>query len=474
VIARRKLEEIVGFCAILLFMHIARVFLVTIGVAMAAPAASARSTSNPTPAAAAMPATVTEREKFDAERVEKAQAQALAERAQDASEADLKLRQEASGKTPTDPFLVAAIVAIIGIFGNLAVAWYNGKEQRKLEGERATNSLDLEERKADEQRALEAQQAESDRILEVIKTGDSDAARRNMGFLLDAGLIRQPALVASLRTYLETHPATLGPALPPAGGGFVFQRDARLTETAEQQMRSSLDAYVQYLTAIGFPPSTEDMKVASINMWNAYFSPDENTLFIGSDLWNDPDVIRSEYTKSSLFKLRRLEPLHPIYIAILESLGEYFSCSFKGWPIVGERASLVIHGLDRRYLRTLSGPSTYDEFVQTEEPHDRGELWGRRCWSIRGAIGKEETDRLLFAAWNRCQWPDLPVPEDFAAPTREEIDAAMLAFTTALLDGVPEEKRKAEIAWLLSGYPLPAGIDPAPPAGVRSGTGLDF
>jgi hypothetical protein len=296
-----------------------------------------------------------------------------------------------------------------------------------------------------------------------------------MRFLLDAGLIRQPALVASLRTYLETHPATLGPALPPAGGGFLFERDARLTETAEQQMRSSLETYVQYLTAIGFPPSTEDMKVASINMWNAYLSPDENTLFIGSDLWNDPDVIRSEYTKSALFKLRRLEPPQPVYIAVLESLGEYFSCSFKNWPIVGERASLLIHGFDRRYLRTLSGPNTYDEFVQTDEPHARGEFWGRRCWSIRGAIGKEETDRLLLAAWNRCKWPDLLASDDFTPPTREEIDTAMLAFTTALLDAVSDKKRKAEIAWLLKGYPLPAGIRPAPPVGDRFGmTGRDF
>ncbi|ACK52464.1 hypothetical protein Msil_3576 [Methylocella silvestris BL2] len=50
----------------------------------------------------------------------------------------------------------------------------------------------------------------------------------------------------------------------------------------------------------------------------------------------------------------------------------------------------------------------------------------------------------------------------------------MLAFTTVLLDAVPVEKRKAEIAWLLSGYPLPTGIGPAPPIGIRSGMGLEF
>ena len=44
---------------------------------------------------------------------------------------------------------------------------------------------------------------ESERILEVVKTGDPEKAAVNLRFLMDAGLVTEPARVARLEAYLK-------------------------------------------------------------------------------------------------------------------------------------------------------------------------------------------------------------------------------------------------------------------------------
>jgi len=63
------------------------------------------------------------------------------------------------------------------------------------------------------QRGIEAQKAESARILEMIKTDNTEQAATNLGFLLDTGLVANSELVGNIETYLETHPAPVLPAV---------------------------------------------------------------------------------------------------------------------------------------------------------------------------------------------------------------------------------------------------------------------
>ncbi len=92
-----------------------------------------------------------------------------------------------------NPLVVAILAATVAAVGNGVVAVVNGSLQR----------------------TIEAQRAESERILEMIKTeGDSDKAAENLSFLLDAGLVHDPALAASLKSFLDQREPGTGPTLP--------------------------------------------------------------------------------------------------------------------------------------------------------------------------------------------------------------------------------------------------------------------
>lgn len=95
-----------------------------------------------------------------------------------------------------NPVFIAVVAAAIAAAGNAYVAFTNGQSQR-----------DLEDRKS-----------EQARIQEMIKTGDPDTAAKNLQFLLDAGLLRDPDTVAALKKYLAARAPGSGAALPPESG----------------------------------------------------------------------------------------------------------------------------------------------------------------------------------------------------------------------------------------------------------------
>src|SRR6185503_13596496 len=106
-------------------------------------------------------------------------------------ERELDLREEEQRQARwRSPLTVAIFAAALAAAGNAVVAFVNGNSQR-----------DLEDGKA-----------ESERILEMIKTGDPDSAADNLQFLLDSGLIADQTRVAKLASYLKTRGAGTGPA----------------------------------------------------------------------------------------------------------------------------------------------------------------------------------------------------------------------------------------------------------------------
>jgi len=93
------------------------------------------------------------------------------------SEIEMRERGQARSRW-TDPLVVAIFAAAFAALGNAVVAVVNGRLQRELEAS-----------KRDAELALEESKAESVRILEMIKTGDTETAAKNLTFLLDTRLI---------------------------------------------------------------------------------------------------------------------------------------------------------------------------------------------------------------------------------------------------------------------------------------------
>jgi lysozyme len=98
------------------------------------------------------------------------------------------------------PIIVAILAAAVAGLGNAGVALLNAKSQADLDKQRA----------------------EQERILEVIKTGNTESAAANLRFLLNAGLIADRVTRTKLTAFLNARRPGSGPALPSATGAAQF------------------------------------------------------------------------------------------------------------------------------------------------------------------------------------------------------------------------------------------------------------
>ena len=136
--------------------------------------------------------------------------------AQKAREFDAKLAEQRWARW-TNPLVLAIFAAALAAFGNTWLAYVNGAAQRELELTRSTEQIRLEREKAEGQLRIENSKAEAARILEVIKTDDTEKAAVNLAFLLDAGLIADATRKAALKTFLDKRQPGEGPSIPPIG-----------------------------------------------------------------------------------------------------------------------------------------------------------------------------------------------------------------------------------------------------------------
>src|SRR5215470_5384902 len=144
-----------------------------------------------------------EREKSRAEQEFRSRELTLKERAQSQQEHELALkRQEARLSRWTNPLALAIFGAAFAGLVNAGLNALNNRYQLKLEREKgeATNKL-------------EANKSEAARILEMIKTSDSDKAAENLRFLVDSGLLAEGPLSIKIRQFLEARKPGTGPFL---------------------------------------------------------------------------------------------------------------------------------------------------------------------------------------------------------------------------------------------------------------------
>lgn len=133
-------------------------------------------------------------QKWEVERGFREREIAVKEREQTLRETELDLRRKDQASSGwRSPLVVAIFAAAIGAAGNAAVTFVSGVQQR----------------------ALEAQRSEQAMLLETIRTGNPDTAAENLRFVVEAGLVTRPSLVASVRAFLgKARQPGSGPALP--------------------------------------------------------------------------------------------------------------------------------------------------------------------------------------------------------------------------------------------------------------------
>jgi hypothetical protein len=324
-----------------------------------------------------------DREKWETERQLRERELALKEREQQLS-------------SWTNPLTVAVAVAALAWVGNVIATWWNGRLQRVQEKERADQTLRLEESKA-----------ESERILEMIKTGDPGNAATNLKFLLDAGLLASAERVSKIREYLQKTPLSSGPALPAAGARFTIEQSEALSSTDAAALQRNLNAFVGYLDKVGFAhPDPVQVRVTKMRDPNAEYHPDEKAIVIDPALVGDPYPAHREYMHHLLFASKPGNEWRS-WIATLENgVADYFSGSFSNNPLLGRpQSAKVLRILDRPYIRRLDNELPYRRYKPGDEPHDYGEMWGGVFWDIREKLGAELTDKMLALAWPSMLWP---------------------------------------------------------------------
>jgi len=275
---------------------------------------------------------------------------------------------------------------------NAGVALVNGSLQR-----------DLDRAKRDAEISLEKTKSESTRILEMIKTGDSEKAAANLEFLLKSGLVSDDQISKKLTTYLAARTPGSGPALP-SQGRIGFDEATPIEQPVKETLEKQLSEYLAFLDRIDFPPSKKKVLVRldSTKTNNASYNIETNTILIDQRVADDPTVALREYTHHVLLSAERAQLLLEDHLAALESgLADYFPCSFLDRSKLGEKAAKV-WGIGP-FIRELDNRRSFGEFSKLRREgswiHSGGEIWGGLFWTLRTQLGRAVADKLVAAAW---------------------------------------------------------------------------
>jgi hypothetical protein len=166
--------------------------------------------------------------------------------------------------------LVLAVLgaALAGVF-NAGVAWWNDKQQQELESARASATRELEGQKDKRNAALEADKAEAGRILEMIKTADTEKAAANLRFLVDTGLASDRD--GRIKNYLDRRKPGEGPVLPSASSTYTPVLDTPLAVAMAPAVHAVMqDDRYHYDVSFTVPALTGAFAANPINLIKIY------------------------------------------------------------------------------------------------------------------------------------------------------------------------------------------------------------
>jgi hypothetical protein len=227
----------------------------------------------------------------------------------------------------------------------------------------------------------------------------------------------------------------------------------------ERRITLTLDRFRAYISRLGFTATSASVKIRKLKDLNAFYDPDTKELRIASELTRDKDVLLHAYMQYILSEggKRFWGEL------TLGGLADYFVCSFKGDPVIGERLVEVSNkkskSYNKPYLRNLNNQLRFDklEDLSSHSDHAIGEVWGGAFWELRENMGRDEkhnhrADVLLLKSWQDFK---LPPPNDVA---RE-------AFLSQLLEADKELYKGRDTAKILGVFER-RGLHPELPADV--------
>jgi len=344
-----------------------------------------------------------EREKWHVDVELRQRELALKEREQANRDADIEIRRKEQVTSKwRSPLVVAVFATAAAALGNAGVALVNGALQRDLESKKRDADLRIEESKA-----------ESSRILEMIKTGNTEAAAKNLTFLLDTALVADPKRAAKLREYLDIHGA---PVLPSASSRVTFESSDAFTKPIQDRLQKNIDEFSNYLTKIGFPANPNRVKI-TLNQWsptNTTYSASTNELGIGEAILDDLSSALITYSHHILLNVQGL-----FENAIEHGLADYFAASFLNNPKIGEVLAKATKS-SKPYVRHLVNERAFSELrdVRRENiPYEGAEIWGGAFWEMRDRVGQATMDSILAQAWMSRKWSADPsnYPASFLA-----------------------------------------------------------
>jgi hypothetical protein len=370
-----------------------------------------------------------EREKWLAETEFRRAELRLREREQENRDSELRLKEkEIRAAAWRNPLTVAVFAAAVAGISNAIVASVNGSMQRELEDRKRSAELGLEQSKA-----------ESTRILEMIKTGDSERAAANLDFLLQAGLIGDASLSGKVATFLRNRKPGSGPSLPSSSGRLNFEKSDLLTDPLRAALEESLSRYFKYLDGVGFPSSPASVSVViSSDLNNAYY--DGTRIVIDQKMADDQSVALREYSHHILIK-KAGAAWEGHFAAIESGLADYFTCSFLNNPKLGEKA-VKLYDPKAQFIRSMDNKRTYLDLPDIKDMQFRyvgAEVWGGLFWLMRDRLGAAAADRLIASVWLGLELPkdDLQLPKVFIA--------ALTKAANDLPDGAAEKIRAAMV-----------------------------
>ena len=362
----------------------------------------------------------------------------LKEREQANKNADLELRQkqEAASKWRS-PLVVAIFTAAAAAVGNAGVTLVNGILQR-----------DLESAKRDAELRIEESKAESGRILEMIKTGNTEGAAKNLAFLLDTALVTDPKRAAKLRQYLDTHGA---PVLPPASSRVTFESSPAFTKPVQDRLQKNIDDFGSYLAAVGFPANPAQVRIVvnTYSKTNTAYDRSSNELGIGELILDDVSSALVTYCHHFLNSAHPELPFNNSVSAIQYAFADYFGASFLNNPKVAEVLAKVLN-LPKPYVRNLANERTFDEWRNAKRDEqsvwDGAEIWGGALWEMRERAGREMMDSILAQTWMSKKWTkgpdyDASFVAELLSVSGEKLVAEKQAALTEIL-----QKRKFPVA----------------------------
>jgi hypothetical protein len=293
----------------------------------------------------------------------------------------------------TNPLVLAILAAAIAAIGNAVVATVNGRMQRRLEVT-----------KRDAELALEATKAESTRILEMIKTDDTEKAAQNLTFLIDAGLVTEEKRVKKLQTFLKQRKKGEGPSLPAVSPRYDFEPTESLTPALQRKVERDLDEYIAYLDTIGFPREARRprIKIYKLDPPNAQYV--NGTMEIDPTFAADPYAAPREWNHHILNGQAEIDwwPDDHAYGPIESGLADYFVASFRNDSKVGMVIAKLLNW-PTPYLRDMENDRAFSNASNVPPDNDAyhyvGEIWSGAFWKMRNKLGREVADPLLAQAW---------------------------------------------------------------------------